>query len=72
MPVLERFNSAAQFVVRKPMTLSGIRMVLGDPFPKEAVAERRLRQLYAGRWIAQLSADKTPRGETKKEKKRGI
>lgn len=69
MPVLEQFNPAAQFIVRKPMTLGGITLSLGDPFPKEAVATRRLRQLYSGRWVAQLRPAAPV--EPKKEKKRG-
>ena len=68
MPVPDRFNPAALFVVRKPMTLGGTALTLGDPFPKEAVAERRLRQLYTGRWLAQLPPTTT---QPKKEKKRG-
>ncbi len=68
MATLEKFNPTAPFLVRKPMILAGSHLVLGDPFPKGAVAERRLRQLHSNRWIVQLAAETV---QPKKEKKRG-
>lgn len=57
-PFRKRFDPSAEFVVRKPTGISGKPLKAGDPFPKELVNERRLRQMFDARSI--IYADETP------------
>jgi hypothetical protein len=57
-PFRKRFDPSAEFVVRKPTGISGRPLKAGDPFPKELVSERRLRQMFDARSI--IYSDEAP------------
>lgn len=46
-----KFDLERAFVVRRPLTVGGVKLAPGDPFDKALVNVRRLRQLYDQRVI---------------------
>jgi hypothetical protein len=71
-----RFNPDLSFVANKPMTLAGVSLQPGASFPKDAVPERRLRQLYHNRLIVPApsqapAAQTAPTAATSRGKKHG-
>ena len=50
----EAFDADCDFTVVKPLTYGGTVFGPGQPFDKSLVNLRRLRQLYEGRYLAQV------------------
>lgn len=61
-PYRNRFDPSRDFVVRKPMNISGRQFNRLEPFDKLLVGERRLRQLFSQRTIV-YSDEATPGGQ---------
>lgn len=47
----EPYDPTRDFVARKAFTCRGVKYAPGAPFDRDAVDDRRLQQMYEGRWL---------------------
>lgn len=60
---VEKFDANRQFVLLKGTRVAGKHVEAGEVFDKSLVDNRRLRQMYEGRWLRMATFEEAPQVE---------